>query len=170
MDVAALLLDLYGRVPHLVHEAVDGLTALVVLTNLGVYPRSMVAVRGEAVSNMFPTTACIAALALFQAAVVMLVRPAAERWLAGRRVWKAVISVNALAMTLFAWHMTALVVVLGAYRALGFTLATEPTAAWWAQRPLWLVAPGLVLALLVWLFARVELGRRVTAGDGVVDS
>jgi hypothetical protein len=27
MDVAALLLDLYGRVPHLVHDAVDGLTA-----------------------------------------------------------------------------------------------------------------------------------------------
>ena len=147
-----------------------GLTALVVLTNLGVYPRSMVAVRGEAVSNMFPTTACIAALAVFQAAVVMLVRPAAERWLAGRRVWKAVISVNAVAMTLFAWHMTALVVVLGLARAGGYEPPTEPTAAWWAQRPLWLVAPGLVLALLVWLFARVELGRRVTAGDGVVDS
>jgi hypothetical protein len=27
MDVAAVLLDLYGRVPHLVHEAVDGLGA-----------------------------------------------------------------------------------------------------------------------------------------------
>jgi hypothetical protein len=27
MDVAEVLLDLYGRVPHLVHEAVDGLTA-----------------------------------------------------------------------------------------------------------------------------------------------
>jgi hypothetical protein len=140
-----------------------GLTALVVLTNLGVYPRSMVAVRGEAVSNMFPTTACIAALAVFQAAVVMLLRPAAERWLARRRVWKAVISVNAVAMTLFTWHMTALVTVFGLARLAGFVPPTEPTAAWWLQRPFWLVGPGLLLALLLRIFARVELGRRVPA-------
>ena len=63
--------------------AVGGLTALVVLTNLGVYPHSMVAVRGEAVSNMFPTTACIAALAVFQVGVVMLLATGG-RALAGR--------------------------------------------------------------------------------------
>ncbi|MEJ7585195.1 MAG: acyltransferase [Acidimicrobiales bacterium] len=140
--------------------ALAGLTALVVLTNLGVYPRSMVAVRGEAVSNMFPTTACIAALAIFQMAVAMLLRPAAERWLARRRNWKAVVSVNAVAMTVFTWHMTALVAVLGLYRSLDFTLQTRPTAAWWWQRPLWLLAPGVILAGLVTLFARVELPRR----------
>jgi surface polysaccharide O-acyltransferase-like enzyme len=139
--------------------AVAGLVALVVLTNLGVYPRSMVAVRGEAVSNMFPTTACIAALAVFQVAVAMLVRPAAERWLARRRVWTGVVSVNAVAMTLFTWHMTALVVAIGAYRVLGFELLAEPTAGWWAQRPLWLLGPGVVLAGAVALFARVELPR-----------
>lgn len=139
--------------------ALAGLVALVVLTNLGVYPRSMVAVRGEAVSNMFPTTACIAALAVFQVSVVMLLRPVAERWLARRRVWKVVVSVNAVAMTLFAWHMTAAIAVLGLYRALGFTLQTRPTAAWWLQRPLWLLAPGVVLAGLVALFARLELPR-----------
>ncbi len=140
--------------------AVGGLVALVVLTNLGVYPRSMVAVRGEAVSNMFPTTACIAALATFQVAVAMLLRPAAERWLARRRVWKGVVSVNAVAMTVFTWHMTALVAAIGAYRLAGFELATEPTAGWWLQRPLWLVAPGVVLAALVALFARFELPGR----------
>ena len=100
----------------------------------------------------------------------MLVRPAAERWLAGRRVWKAVISVNAVAMTLFAWHMTALVAVLGLARAAGYEPPTEPTAG--VVGPATVVAgrAGSVLALLVRLFARMELGRRVTAGDGVVDS
>lgn len=137
--------------------AAAGLTALVVLTNIGVYPRSMVAVRGEAVSNMFPTTACIAALAVFQVAVAMLLRPAVERWLQKRRVWKGVVSMNAVAMTLFTWHMTALVAVLGIYRALGHDTLHRPTADWWAQRPLWLLAPGVVLAVLVALFARFEL-------------
>ena len=139
--------------------AAAGLCALVVLTNLGVYPRSMVAVRGEAVSNMFPTTACIAALAVFQVAVAMLLRPAAERWLQRRRVWKGVVSMNAVAMTLFTWHMTALVAVLGAWRALGHDTLHQPTAAWWAQRPLWLLCPALVLAVLVAGFARIELPK-----------
>jgi len=123
-----------------------------------------VAVRGEAVSNMFPTTACIAALAVFQVAVAMLVRPAAERWLARRRVWRVVVSVNAVAMTLFTWHMTALVAVLGLLRATGHDTLHQPTAAWWAQRPFWLLAPGLVLAGLVALFARVELPRQRPVG------
>src|SRR5206468_4023204 len=84
--------------------ALSGLFGLVLLTNLGVYPRSMVAVRGEAVSNMFPTTACIAALAVFQAGVAMLLRPAVTAWLSRRRVWKTVVSANAVAMTIFLRH------------------------------------------------------------------
>ena len=137
--------------------AAGGLTALVVLTNLGVYPRSMVAVRGEAVSNMFPTTACIAALAVLQLGVVLLVRPSAERWLERRRVWKAVVRANAVAMTVFAWHMTALVVAIGAFTAVGGRLGDHATASWWATRPVWIVLPGLALAALVALFARFEL-------------
>jgi hypothetical protein len=138
---------------------VGGLAALVVLTNLGVYPRSMVAVRGEAISNMFPTTACIAALAVLQAGVVLLVRPTAERWLARRQVWKGVVSMNAVAMTLFTWHMTALVAFIALFQVAGGTLGDQPTASWWLTRPLWVVGPGLVLAGFVALFARIELPK-----------
>lgn len=141
--------------------AIGGLTALVVLTNIGVYPRSMVAVRGEAVSNMFPTTACIAALACFQLGVVLLVRPALDRWLRrSRAAWRATVAANAVAMTVFCWHMTALVVVIGAMAILGLDLGDEATASWWMTRPLWLVLPGVVLVGLVAMFKRVELGRR----------
>src|SRR5205823_440462 len=148
-----------GRRTHAV-LAVGGLTALVVLTNLGVYPRSMVAVRGEAVSNMFPTTACIAALAVFQLGVAMLLRPALTRWLDRRRVWKTVVGANAIAMTVFTWHMTAYVLALGAFEAVGGHLLHDPTATWWLQRPLWLLSPGLVLVVLVRLFASVEANSR----------
>lgn len=135
-----------------------GLTALVVLTNLGVYPRSMVSVRGEA-SNMFPTTTCIAALAVLQVGVVLLLRPAAERWLTRRGPWTFTVSVNAVAMTIFTWHMTALVGAIGIYQLAGGHLMTEATGAWWAQRPLWLVLPGVLLAGLLAIFARFELIR-----------
>jgi hypothetical protein len=139
--------------------ALAALVVLVVITNLGVYPHSMVAVRGEAVSNMYPTTACIAVLAVFQMAVAMLLRPAAERWLARRTVWKAVVAANGVAMTVFTWHMTALVAVIGIWRLFGLELLDQPTTTWWAQRPIWLIGPALVLAVLVAIFARFERPR-----------
>lgn len=138
---------------------VGGLAALIVLTNLGVYPQSMVSLQGES-SNMFPTTPCIAALAVFQLGIVLLLRVRIERWLTGRRAWTATVAVNAVAMTVFTWHMTALVGAIGIYQLLGYELGTRADAGWWWQRPLWLVLPGLVLAVLVATFARFELPTR----------
>ena len=140
--------------------AAVGLTGLVVLTGSGWYPRAMVAVRGEDTSNMFPTTAGIAALAVFQFGLVLLARPALERLLARRALWKVTVSLNAVAMTVFTWHMTALVAAIGVWRAAGLELLDEPTAAWWAQRPIWLLLPGVFLAGLLALFARFELPSR----------
>ncbi|HEV7720645.1 MAG TPA: acyltransferase [Iamia sp.] len=133
---------------------------LAVLTTVGPYPASMVAVRGGGISNMFPTTAPIAVLAVLQLGLIALVRPAAERWLARRGPWRGVVAVNAVAMTVFAWHMTALVAVIGAAHGLGLVLPSETSPAWWLLRPVWLVLPGIVLAGLVALFARLELPRR----------
>lgn len=140
--------------------AVGGLAALLLLTTVGPYPRSMVAVAGDGMSNMFPPNACIAALGTFQAGLALLLRPALNRWLAHRRPWKAVVAANAVSMTVFTWHMTALVLAIGVFQLLGGVLLTEPTAAWWLQRPLWLLLPGVFLAGQMALFARFELGRR----------
>jgi hypothetical protein len=120
----------------------------------------MVAVRGEDVSNMFPTTACIAALAVFQLGLVLLVRAPLTRWLQRRRVWRTVVAANGVAMTVFCWHMTALVAFLLAYQAAGFTLATDPTAGWWLTRPVWIAGPAVLLTGLLAVFARFELPTR----------
>jgi hypothetical protein len=143
-----------------------GLGALVGLTQLGPYPVSMVAVRGEELGNMFPTTACIAALAVLQLGVVLVGRDALGHWLQRRSVWRTVVMANGVAMTVFCWHMTALVGFLLAYQAAGFTLGDQPTATWWLTRPVWLAGPALVLAGLVAVFARFEVrapGRRRAA-------
>lgn len=138
---------------------VAAVVGLVVLTTAGPYPASMVAVRGGGISNMFPTTAPIAVLAVLQLGLIALVRPAAERWLARRGPWRAVVAVNAVAMTVFAWHMTALVAVIGAAHGLGLELPSGTSPTWWLLRPVWLVLPGVVLAGLVWGFARFERVR-----------
>ncbi|MDQ3988837.1 MAG: acyltransferase, partial [Actinomycetota bacterium] len=67
--------------------AAAGLTGLVVVAVLDVYPRSMVATVGDELSHMFPTTVGIATLAVFQLGVVLLLRPVLSSWLRRRRVW-----------------------------------------------------------------------------------
>lgn len=147
-----------GRRAHLAMVA-GAAVVLAVLTTVGPYPASMVAVRGGGVSNMFPTTAPIAVLAVLQLGLICLLRPGLERWLARRRPWTAVVAVNAVAMTVFGWHMTALVAVIGALRAFGYTLPADTSTTWWLLRPVWLVLPGLVLAGLLAVFARFELPK-----------
>ncbi len=135
--------------------AAAGLSGLVLLTTLG-YPRSMVALPGDTESNMFPPNATIAALAVFQLGLILLAAPQAARLLHRRWVWRAVVAVNAVVLTLFVWHMTAYVGFLWIFEGLGGRLGDEPTLQWWLQRPLWLLGPGLVLAALVALFGRAE--------------
>lgn len=134
--------------------------ALAVLTGPGPYPGSMVTTEAQEISNMWPTTAILAVVALLQLGLIALVRPALARWLEARRVWRVVVAVNAVIMTLFVWHMVAKVAVLGGYQALGFELITEPTVAWWLQRPLWLLGPALVVAPLVAAAAPAEVWSR----------
>jgi hypothetical protein len=74
-----------------------------------------------------------------------------------------VVVANGLALPVFCWHMTALVVAIGVYERAGFTLPPRPTAAWWATRPLWLVGPALVLAAG---FAAVSPARRGRSRTG----
>ena len=142
---------------------ISAFAALVVVTSSGVYPHSMVAVGRDPISNMFPTTACIAILAVFQAGFAMLVRPVVARWLERRRVWKGVVAANGVAMTVFVWHMTALLIVIKGMNLVGLQMLSRPTTAWWVQRPFWLVAPGVILAGFIATFARVE---QRTAGSG----
>ena len=105
---------------------------------------------------MFPTTVCIAALAVVQLGLLFIVRPALERLLSRRRVWGAVVAANGVAMTVFLWHMTAIAAVITVFDHLGGHLLTTATAAWWAWRPFWLLVPGVALCGLVAVFARVE--------------
>ncbi|ASO19739.1 hypothetical protein FHR81_000583 [Actinoalloteichus hoggarensis] len=166
-----------GTMPGLARSRLLVLTGgaflgLVLLTGPLGYPRSMVAHEGVELSNMYPTTAAIAVLGVFQLGVVMLARPALGRWLERRRVWTAVVAANTVIMTMFVWHMTALLLALGTYHALGFELLRQPTAQWWAQRPVWLLLPAVFLALLVVVFHRAEVGSRRSSPspDAAADS
>jgi fucose 4-O-acetylase-like acetyltransferase len=140
----------------LVTAAGIALSALVALTTFGPYPASMVGLPGERISNMSPPTICLVALTAFQVCLVMLVRPAVGRWLERERVWTVVIAGNGAIMTIFLWHLTALLVAISVLHFVGFPQPAGGSWPWWASRPVVMVIATAFVAVFVRCFARFE--------------
>lgn len=136
--------------------ALFGYGLMLALTRLAVYPSSMVGCCADEISNMAPPTLAILALGVGQIGLAMLLRPALTGWLGRKRPWTAVIAVNATIMTIYLWHLSALVIAVATLFPLGFPQPEVGSATWWAIRPLWLAALAFPLAGLVALFGRFE--------------
>ncbi|MDQ3952532.1 MAG: acyltransferase [Actinomycetota bacterium] len=149
--------------------AATALLALVALTQLGPYSTSMVGVADGRVSNNDPPSVCIVAHSTWLIAAAMLARRRVTRWLQGGRVWRTVVAANAMIMTVFLWHLTALLVgVLTLYPA-GFPQPAGGSPEWWLLRPVWLTILVVLLVPLVVAFGRFErprLGERRTVRRG----
>jgi hypothetical protein len=65
-----------------------------------------------------------------------------------------------MAMTVFLWHLTALVIVAAVTLPTGWMpQPAVASAAWWAWRPVWFLLLAATVVPLVAAFARVELRR-----------
>ena len=151
----------FGRLPKraLAGCAAVALLALVALTQLGPYSASMVGVDDGRVSNNDPPSICIIAHSIWLISAAMLARGAVTRRLQGRRAWKAVIAANSMIMTVFLWHLTALLAGVLLLYPLGFPQSEGGTAEWWLLRPVWLAILVVLLVPFVAVFARFERPR-----------
>jgi hypothetical protein len=130
--------------------------ALLLITQLG-YPLSMVAVFGADRANTDPPSLALWAYAVAQLALVTAIRPTLARWLQRPHVWAPVILSGSAALTLFLWHMTAMVVVAAAVHPTGlWPRVSSIDGTWWAMRPVWLLLCAMVLGVFVALFRRFE--------------
>ena len=153
--------SLTKRTPaQLAAVAAAGLLALVALTQLGPYSTSMVGVSDGRVSNNDPPSICIVAHSMWLIAVAMIARPAATRRLQGARAWKAVIAANSMIMTVFLWHLTALLVGVLVLYPIGFPQPAGGSPEWWLLRPVWLALLTVLLVPFVVAFGRFERPRR----------
>ncbi|MFI6825388.1 acyltransferase [Micromonospora sp. NPDC050187] len=134
-----------------------GLTVLVLLTTVGPYPVSMLNVPGEPLDNAAPPSLALLVLTITQLGLIMVLREPAERWLRRPGPWQAVIAVNAVVLTVFLWHLSAAILLVGGLDAVGL-LPTPPVGspAWLAWRVPWLLMLAVVLAALVAIFGPVE--------------
>ncbi|MEU8256449.1 acyltransferase [Micromonospora inaquosa] len=149
-----------------------GLGAVLLLTVLGPWPVAMLKVPDERLDNAAPPSLALLAVAAGQLGVILLLRGPAERLLRRTGPWQVVIGVNLVVLTVFLWHLTAAILLIGLLDAVG-TLPTPAvdTAAWWAWRVPWLLLLSVVLAVLVAIFGPVEArsgrhrtGRRTGRG------
>jgi hypothetical protein len=104
----------------------------------------------------------VLALGLFHAGLLLGLQGPMRRWLERSGPWTFTVLLNGYIMTLYLWHLTAMVLVIGAANLLGGAgLGWFPgNGPWWATRPLWDLFLGLVLWPFLAVFARFELGAR----------
>lgn len=153
-----------GRVRGLAHRlsiAVGGFLTLTALIVLGPYPVSMVGFAGENITNSNPPKVTLVALAVFQFGLAMSLERPARAWLDRIKVWTRVVAVNGSIMTIYLWHLTAMVAVIGVLLLFGGPgLGVEiGTPLWWVTRPIWLAFMTLVLIPFMVAFGRFERPR-----------
>ncbi|PZG31632.1 acyltransferase [Spongiactinospora gelatinilytica] len=142
-----------GRVTRPALLAVGGFGAAALLVAYGPYPGSMIGMPGAGMSNMAPPSLALLAVAAGQIGLVNLLRP----WIV-RLPWRRVLGwASPRMMTIYLWHMPALVIVTGVV-VVGAGVGTPAPggAAWLAGWPLWLGLLGMVLYGLLRCFARFE--------------
>jgi hypothetical protein len=138
--------------------AVVGLAGTLALVWVGPYPVSMIGLDDAVVNNSYPTRVTLGFLGLLQAGLVLSVEPLLARWMRRPRPWAATVLVNSRIMTIYLWHLTAMVAVIGVSLLLGGAgLGVEPlTLGWWLTRLLWWAVLALVTIGLVVLLGRFE--------------
>lgn len=154
--VDGMLAELRGRMALAMSATGFGATALLVAA--GSYPASMVGLPGEPMSNMGPPTAVLLTLAVGQLGLLLSLRNRLDRLARLRPVDGVLTWLGARFMTVYLWHMPALVLV-GTVTVVGFGYTTpDPgSAEWFAAIPGWLAMVSAVAYGALRLFARFEV-------------
>lgn len=149
------------RPPVLVGTGLAAAALAALLVVVGPYPVSLIGMPGDAMSNLGPPTAPVVLHAVALVALALAARGPLVRWADGRG--RAVVAGLARrSMTVYLWHLTAMIVVVGTVLVvLGQQLPAPGSADWWASRPIWFGAFALVLLGIAGAVGRFEDARPV---------
>ncbi|MGH8913680.1 MAG: acyltransferase family protein [Acidimicrobiia bacterium] len=147
-----------GGVSQRLVASAAGFAATAALVLWGPYPVAMVGLTTQGVNNSQPPKVTLLTLAIFQAGLILALEGPARRWLARERPWAGVVMVNARIMTIYLWHMTAMVILIAGSLLLdGVGLgSTIDTREWWLTRPLWIAALVATTIPFLMMFGRYE--------------
>ncbi len=139
-----------------------GFGALLTLVWLGPYPVAMVGLDTAQITNSYPPRVTLVFLGMFQAGLVLFFEPILNRFVQRPKPWIFVVGVSAQTMTLYLWHLTAMIVAIGVGIVFGGVgLRIEPLSAqWWATRLVWFAVLTLLTLALIVIFGRFERPSR----------
>lgn len=131
----------------------------------GPWPAVMLHHGGLDLSPTHPPSTALILFGMAYSLTAAALAPAVTAWLErSRRAWELTIAANAVAMSVYLWHMTAAVAVAGAAYAVGLLPAVEAgTSAWWLTKLPFLALNLLVLVPIVRRVAPIEQ-RALLAG------
>ncbi|MDP2623073.1 MAG: hypothetical protein Q8Q29_04685 [Actinomycetota bacterium] len=144
-----------------------GVFGLLLLTSLAPYPRSMVGVPADGVSNAAPPTLAMGALLLLQVGLALMMRDRVLHRLTHSRRWAMINDLaGRFSMPLYLLHTTGFVMALGVvYLGLSYLPPSSSSGTWWMERPAWVALSTLVTLPIVLVGSRL-LGGRSGSRDG----
>jgi len=98
----------------------------------------------------------IVVLSMWQVGLVLLCRGWIVAALGLRAVETIVMKLNAVMMSVYLWHMTALLLALLMLKPLGLANSDLLVSQWWSQRPMWLIVAAAILVVVIRLVGWVE--------------
>jgi hypothetical protein len=114
-------------------------------------------------TNTTPPSIALLALGIGQLGLLLAVEEPITRWLHRPAVWARVAMMGAVIMTVYLWHMTAMVAVAAAAFPTGIWPPTDGVdLEFWLTRPIWFLALLTALSLLVAAFRRFEKSPHAT--------
>ncbi|MFT6033089.1 MAG: hypothetical protein ACI854_001622 [Arenicella sp.] len=145
--------------------AIMSATLLLLLTQFGPYPISLIGVPGADFSNTTPPKLPLIALGLTQIGLLLALEGPARRWLSGAKAWTATVLVNGFIMPVFLWHSTVMILTIDVcFLLLPIVLSVQPgSGLWWAYRPLWIVTYLAIMMISLPLFMWLE--RKMGGGS-----
>lgn len=141
---------------QLVLGAALGYAALVPLTVLGPYSDDML-------TNLNPPTVPLIALAIAQACVLRLLRPALARLMNTHAARAVVFVVGSRLMTIYLWHLPVILAITGIGLLIPGGSPAPASAAWWWSRPVLFVVVLAAVFALSFLVGRWEAPRELGA-------
>ena len=136
--------------------AVIAWAALVPMTFLGPYSFDML-------TNLNPPTLPLVALAIAQACVLRLLRPALAKLMNTHAARAVVFVVGSRLMTIYLWHLPIILIITGLSLLIPGAAPDPGSPAWWLSRPLLYVVVLAGVFGLSFLVGRWEAPREVTA-------
>jgi fucose 4-O-acetylase-like acetyltransferase len=141
---------------------IGGFSATFLLVWAGPYPVAMVGLDTAQITNSYPPRVTLTLLGLFQAGLILVIEPTLQRLMRNVSAWTSVVAIGARIMTLYLWHLTAMVIVIGLGLLVdGWGFGIEPLSGqWWLTRPVWFLLLSVPTLGLMATFGRFERPER----------